>query len=92
MRRSLAVGLLLVTGVTISLANDHPLSESRRAEFQSDWEQQVEELMEAIAQQPDEVSLYSRRGDALFFLGRFEEAVADYEKMVELNPELDASH
>jgi lipoprotein NlpI len=36
--------------------------------------------------------LYSKRGDSLFFLAKFKEAVADYDKLVELKPELDASH
>jgi lipoprotein NlpI len=38
------------------------------------------------------VDLYSRRGDASFFRGKFAEAVADYEKMVELQPALETSH
>lgn len=91
MQRFLQPGLLLLA-TTMCTANDHPLTESRRAELQSGWEQQVEESTEAIAQRPDEVSLYSQRGDALLFLGRFEEAVADYDRMVELNAALDASH
>ena len=39
-----------------------------------------------------QVSLYSQRGDALFFTGQYDKAVASYEKMVELRPSLDASH
>jgi lipoprotein NlpI len=38
------------------------------------------------------VNLYSRRGDALLFRGRFKQAVGDYEKMVELDRRLEASH
>jgi lipoprotein NlpI len=38
------------------------------------------------------VDLYSRRGDAYFFRGKFAEAVADYEKMVEVQQSLDKSH
>lgn len=91
MQRFVAVGLLFVSS-NISIADDHPLSEARRAEMQAGWERKVRELSEAIADRPDEVSLYSRRGDALFFLGRFEDAVADYEKMVEIDSSLDASH
>ena len=37
------------------------------------------------------VDLYSRRGDARMFLGQFADAVADYQAMVKLKPELDAS-
>jgi lipoprotein NlpI len=50
------------------------------------------ELNKRIIAEPDKVELYSRRGDALFFLGRFNEAVADYEKTVVLNPKLETSH
>ncbi|MCR9200302.1 MAG: tetratricopeptide repeat protein [Planctomycetaceae bacterium] len=39
-----------------------------------------------------QVSLYSQRGDALFFTGQYNKAVASYKKMVELRPSLDASH
>lgn len=57
---------------------------------------QLEEKLAALDQQitatPDDVELYSQRGDVRFFLGDFREAVADYDRMVELRPELDASH
>ena len=55
----------------------------------------TERLKEKEAVDPnaaDAVSQYSERGDLLMFLGEFEKAEADYLKMVELNPELDASH
>ncbi len=38
------------------------------------------------------VNLYSRRGDAYFYSGQFNKAVADYSKMVELDPRTDTSH
>ena len=34
----------------------------------------------------------SQRGDLLMFTGRFSEAVADYQQMVKLDPQLDRSH
>src|SRR3712207_7016404 len=34
----------------------------------------------------------SRRGDALFFLGRFDEAIRDYDRMIALAPELGPTH
>ena len=40
----------------------------------------------------DAVNLYSARGDLLIFLGEFEKAESDYQEMVKLKPELDASH
>lgn len=58
--------------------------------------QELQETVDALTKKIDTVpaddGLYSRRGDALFFLGKFPEAVADYDKLVELKPELDASH
>ena len=38
------------------------------------------------------VRLLSQRGDVLFFLGDFKEAVADYEEMVDLDPQQGDSH
>jgi lipoprotein NlpI len=38
------------------------------------------------------VAMYSRRGDANFFLANFEEAVKDYKKMIELDPAQDGPH
>ena len=62
-----------------------------------------EDLLKAISQRlaeipvptevsPNSVSAHSRRGDALFFLGRFSEAVDEYRAMVRCDPELDRSH
>lgn len=55
-------------------------------------EESVQSLTDKIAASPKDDRLYSQRGDALFFLGKFQQAVADYDKMVELKPQLDASH
>ncbi|WP_339727519.1 tetratricopeptide repeat protein [uncultured Gimesia sp.] len=54
--------------------------------------QLIEELTTQIKQMPKESALYSRRGDANFFQGEFKAAVADYDKMVELDPTIKASH
>jgi len=43
-------------------------------------------------QQPAAIDQLSRRGDLQMFLGEFEKAEADYQAMVKLKPELDASH
>lgn len=69
-------------------AANPPPEERDRAELQKT----VDGLTKKIAAAPDNDQLYSRRGDALFFLGKFQESVADYDKLVELKPELDASH
>jgi lipoprotein NlpI len=46
----------------------------------------------AVAQSPNSVSAYSHRGDVLLFLGRYPEAVADFEKMIALDAAEDAPH
>lgn len=96
---SLSVGnrdpliLLLVAGLICGgqylYAAANPSPEDRdRQQLQAS----VDALTKKIGAAPDDDELYSRRGDALFFLGKIPEAVADYDKLVELKPELDASH
>ena len=64
----------------------NPLPEPQRKEMS-------ESLRESTAQLTQElVELYSRRGDAFFFLGEFAKATSDYEVMVELNPQLGDAH
>ena len=53
---------------------------------------QEEALTRAIEEAPRSINLLSRRGDFRQFLGRFPAAVADYEKMIELDPAQDAPH
>lgn len=52
----------------------------------------VKELTAELQANPNSIEAYSRRGDAYFFLGEFDQAVSDYEKMVDLNPGLASSH
>lgn len=73
-------------------AAEHPLSSERRERLRDDLQKTVERLTKSIEADADNVRLYSRRGDAWFFLGRFRKAVADYEKMLELRPQLEAQH
>ena len=88
-----AVGIfVLCLAVTAGHAAEHPLSKEARATMNKGFDETIARLTKAIEADPDEVRLYSRRGDAHFFRGRFKEAVADYEKMVALDPQLDTSH
>lgn len=67
----------------------HPLSKQERAELN----EQLEGVLQSLADADEEsTEVHSRRGDALFFLRRYKESVAEYEAMVKLNPQLDASH
>ena len=70
----------------------HPLSAAQRKQIQSQFNKTVEDTTAAIKESPDDLRAISTRADALFFLGKFKEAVRDYDKMVELDPATDASH
>ncbi|WP_417385672.1 tetratricopeptide repeat protein [Gimesia sp.] len=88
-----AVGLVSVLGTNYA---DEPSARSdtrqEAAQLKLKLQQQIEQLSDQIQQTPGETALYSRRGDAYFFNGNFKAAVADYDKMVELNPSISASH
>ena len=87
--------LFLVVSVVFSSPpprETHPLSAARRSRMKEDFLRRVEKFSGQISMESDIVRLYSRRGDALFFLGRFDEAVADYEKMVTLDATLRTRH
>ncbi|MBQ17242.1 MAG: hypothetical protein CMJ65_08960 [Planctomycetaceae bacterium] len=93
---TLSILSLLTLGPTASRGADAPplSSETRKTikTMKETWEKQVKQLTSQIKDQPDRVGFYSRRADALFYLGRFDAAVTDYEKMVELDKKLDAPH
>ncbi|MCH9656502.1 MAG: hypothetical protein K0U86_03415 [Planctomycetes bacterium] len=67
-------------------------SAQEQARLKGKLEKQIVELTAQLKQSPNEISLYSRRGDANFFQGNFKAAVADYDKMLELKPSIKASH
>lgn len=87
---SSSMSLLLIT--ISALAQEPPLSAETLRELQAGWERTIRETTTLIEQNPRDVMAYSRRGDAYFFSGRFQEAIADYDRMVELDPSLDVSH
>ncbi len=86
--------LLLITliNVTSHVNAEPPDIETLTKSQDKRLKQQIEALTTQIKETPDIVGLYSQRGDAYFYAGEFKEAVADYSKMVELNPQSDVSH
>lgn len=74
------------------MPDDHPLNEKQRTEIVEKNRKVIEEMNRKISANPKQPGFYSRRGDAHFFLGEFAEAVNDYDKMVELDPELEAGN
>lgn len=71
---------------------DHPLPEAEREDIREEYIKREKLLTNRLMGAPKEVSLYSSRGDARLFLANFAGAVADYEKMIALDPKLDVSH
>lgn len=67
-------------------------SETATKQIQAGAEATVKQATAALVEQPDSISLLSQRGDAYFFLGQFDAAVRDYDRMAELDPKLDSSH
>ncbi len=86
--------LVLVAARSVTMAQDDAAEDrdAARSDDRQTLEERLDELNGRIGDESDDVELYSRRGDVLLFLGRFEDAVADYDRMVELQPALDASH
>jgi lipoprotein NlpI len=69
-----------------------PLSDEQQRVISKSLEKMLAEGTKLIEADAKSVNGYSRRGDALFFLGRFDEAMADYDTMVELDESLANSH
>lgn len=63
-----------------------------RAPMLADFTDNLKQLDTALQKSPESISLLSRRGDMHIFLGKFPEAVADYERMITLDPSQDAPH
>lgn len=61
-------------------------------DLQDSLSRQLDSIPKIHPEDPNAVDAYSRRGDLLMFLGRFDAAEADYKQMVTLNPDLDSSH
>jgi lipoprotein NlpI len=87
----MAVVVMIVTATT-SFAADPLLPPESLAKMTAEWDRTIRETTAAIEADPQNLGLYSRRGDARFFSAQFAAAVADYDRMVELDPATDASH
>jgi lipoprotein NlpI len=83
---------LLALVATRCLGEEVPVPAATRATVTAEFTQQLRNLDQAINASSENVDLYSRRGDAHLFLGHFAQAVADFEKMIALDPSQDAPH
>lgn len=95
--------LLCVTLLTLNSASElcraqpaarkHPISSEDRQKLVESLRKNAEVLSGKLLEgDSPQVRLLSQRGDVLFFLGDFKKAVADYEKMVDLDPQQGDSH
>lgn len=92
MRCVLSAAILLAVHVGTVAGDEHPLSAEKREALRKSFEQMVERADRAIARNAKNPDDYSQRADGYFFLGRFDRAVADYDRMTELDPQLEKSH
>lgn len=88
----LGIHLLLVPALTLAADQKEPVDAEQHQRRIESFDKAIAGLTEQIRKSPQEVELYSRRGDVYFFRGRFAEAVADFDRMVELQPDLETSH
>lgn len=86
------LALALSPAVLLPIRAPAAFDEKARVEMLARFAQDEEALDEQIARTPESVPLYSRRGDVRLFRARFAEAVADYEKMIALDPTQDSPH
>ncbi len=70
----------------------HPLDAATREQLRDAARREIEQSTATLAVAPDNLQALSRRGDARFFLSQFEDAVADFDAMLRLDPALEASH
>ncbi len=70
----------------------HPLSPDEREAIREKFEAVLQNSPVPVTGTADATQVHSRRGDALFFLRRYQQSVAEYQAMTELDPSLDASH
>ena len=54
---------------------------------EEDWQTLLEEASQCIKEWPDEFAGYAVSGDANYSLGRYEEAITDYDKAISLKPD-----
>lgn len=75
-----------------SVPPKHPLSRVEQQELKADLQQRLDKAVASLKDDANDQRAVSVRGDANFFLGNFNEAVADYDRMVDLEPRIDRSH
>jgi lipoprotein NlpI len=91
LRLTLLAGAFLAPLTGRAQAPD-PLPAAERTRLMAGFAAEFKKWDAEIATHPSAVEAYSHRGDCQLFLGHFSEAVADFEKMIALDPAQDAPH
>lgn len=84
--------LSLALAVALLQAADSASWPEWRAPMLAKFTSDLQKLDADIAKSPASIPLHSFRGDCHLFVGQFAEAVADFEKMIALDPGQDAPH
>ena len=84
--------LLLVTVARCVGAEPDVFTAEERTRQRTEFSKRLAEGDAAVAKDANSVGGRSDRGDAHLFLGQFRESVADFEKMIALDPAQDAPH
>ena len=96
-RFTLVVTMSILTCVlaaqdTVRPDDEGPLPQERITEMTRSFQKMLDESTNLSKQNPKSLKAWSQRGDAHFFLGQMKEAVADYDRMIELDDNERASH
>ena len=91
-RISFLVLFICFLSFSVQASDLNPLSDLELLEINRKYSELEKVTTQQIREEPDDVSFYSRRGDARLFLGKFSDSRDDYEKMIQLNPQLNISH
>jgi lipoprotein NlpI len=81
----------LALGFTATAA-EWPISTVEQSALTAGLTARLTELDRAIIANAQDADLHARRGDTRLFLGRFADAVADFEQEIALDPSRDAPH
>lgn len=84
--------LVLLLASTAVCGPEPSTPESEREVLRRDLALREQALDKAIAQSPKNLGLHSQRGDVRLFLGKFQEAAEDYDRMVQIDPATERSH
>jgi len=87
--RRIALTFLFCAAATLAAAGDWP---EWRGPLLLRFGAQLKEVHTKLEKAPTSPLLHSERGDLFLFLGDYTDAIADFEKMIELEPAQDAQH